>query len=122
MRSVLAVASELMMAMRLEALLQSVGCPVQMVNPDIMEIAAVAGEQPAVVVLDLMVPTDVRDAVFRLAANSGAALIAFGPHTDEARLRAAHQWGAAEVLPRSALGHSLTTLVIKHLTPSVAPQ
>lgn len=116
MRSVLLVASELMGAVRLEGMLRAVGCPVTVSDPDVVAVnRAAAACRPAVIVLDLMLPPEVTAAGFRTADATGAAVIAFGPHTDTARLSAARQAGAAEVLPRSALGTGLVPLVAKHL-------
>lgn len=114
MRSVWIVAGELMMATRLEGLLRAVGCPVVVIDPEVPAIqSAAVATHPAVVILDLLAPPSVVSAVL---ATPGVAVIAFGPHTDRARLAAARSAGAAEVLPRSALTHGLVPLVAKHLS------
>jgi DNA-binding NtrC family response regulator len=116
MRPVLVVASELMIGVRLEGILRATGCPVRVVDPDAAAVAAaMAGERPEVAVLDLTAPEAVRQALMLQARATGAAVIAFGPHTDAALLAAARAEGAAEVLPRSALAHGLAPLVAKHL-------
>jgi DNA-binding NarL/FixJ family response regulator len=115
-RSVLLVASELMMAVRLEGMLRAVGCPVTVSDPDEDAVRrAIAQARPAVIVLDLLVPPAAVAAVF---GSPDAAVIAFGPHTDTARLAAGRAAGAAEVLHRSALQHALVPLVAKHLARS----
>lgn len=117
MRPVLVVASELMIGVRLEGILRATGCPVRvLVDPDPAAVAAaMAGERPEVAVLDLTAPAAVRQAMMRHARSTGAVVIAFGPHSDAALMAAARAEGAAEVLPRSALGHGLAPMVAKHL-------
>lgn len=112
MPTVLVIAAELMMAMRLEGLLAGVGGSIVTVDPAKAQIAAaVSQHRPLLLIVDLTIPDDVRDAAFVAARSCGAEVIAVGPHTDLPRLAAARAMGASDVLPRSALAQSLRPLV-----------
>ncbi len=116
MPTVLVIAAELMMATRLEGLLAGVDCSIVTVDPEQAKIkSAAAHHRPSLLIVDLTVPDDVRDAAFAAALAFGAQVIAVGPHTDLPRLAAARALGASEVLPRSALAQGLAPLVAGRL-------
>jgi DNA-binding NarL/FixJ family response regulator len=67
--------------------------------------------RPAVVVVDLKeLNLDPIDAIARAKA-AGAAVLAFGPHTDAETLRAARSAGADLAVPRSRFKAELTELL-----------
>lgn len=67
--------------------------------------------QPAIVAVDLKeLNFDPIDAIAR-AKTAGAAVLAFGPHTDAGTLRAARRAGADLAVPRSRLKDELSDLL-----------
>jgi CheY-like chemotaxis protein len=70
------------------------------------------------VIVDLTTPNlDIRDAVQRLRAASPApaAILAFAPHVQADRLRAAVQAGCDQVLTRGQFSREMSSWLARHL-------
>ena len=116
MPTVVAVAAERMTAVRVEGVLQPLGCPA--VFAELQEGAirdAVSQHRRGVVVLDLAVTGALRSTVYRVAHEAGVPVVAFGSQGATASLAEARRDGANDVLMRDALAHGLGPLVAKHL-------
>lgn len=97
---VLAFVPELLTSVRIESGVQRLGGFLEVVEtPD----AFVHGlkTQPALALFDLTLDWIDLDELVRVCMSAGVPLLAFGPHIDTGRLRAARQAGVDFVYPRS---------------------
>lgn len=107
----LIVVADLMFQSRIEIAARDAGLAPRIADTAAALDAALAGEAPAVAVVDVHIGgIDAADAV-RRAKAVGAHVLAFGRHTEPATLRAAREAGADTVVPRSTLAEDLPALL-----------
>jgi DNA-binding NarL/FixJ family response regulator len=109
-RTVVIVVPDLMFQPRIAAVVERLG--LRAVATDVPERASAAiAESPALVVVDLHADGIDTDATIRAAKDAGAAVLAFGRHTEPATLRAAREAGADTVVPRSTLVEEMPQII-----------
>jgi DNA-binding NarL/FixJ family response regulator len=109
-RIVVIAVSELIFQSRIRAAAEALGCAVAVADtPAAADAALAAGS--ALAVVDLQERNVDPIAVIAAAKHAGAAVLAFGRHTDAASLRAARAAGADTVVPRSQLAEELPELL-----------
>ncbi len=114
-RTIAIAVSELIFQSRIRAAAQALGLGVAIADTPVAADAALAAG-PALVVVDLQERNIDPLAVIEAAKRAGAAVLAFGRHTDVASLRAARAAGADTVVPRSQLAAELPALLASLLT------
>ncbi len=97
---VLALVPDLIMASRIEALARRTGAEFEAVESWSEAQARLADGGVSLLILDLGMAQADPAAVARAAQAAGAQVLAYGPHVDAARLRAARRAGISRVLPR----------------------
>ncbi|MDP9180759.1 MAG: hypothetical protein M3O21_03470 [Chloroflexota bacterium] len=100
---VLALVPDLLTNMRIEAGVQRLGGFLDVVEEPVGFFREIEGSPPQLALIDLSYALiDVGEAV-AACMHAGVPLMAFGPHIDTGRLRAARQAGVDFVYPRSRL-------------------
>jgi hypothetical protein len=100
---VLALVPDLLTNMRIEAGVQRLGGFLDVVEEPAGFFREIKGSPPQLALIDLSYAwLDVNEAV-AACMHAGVPLLAFGPHVDTGRLRAARQAGVDFVYPRSRL-------------------
>ncbi len=101
----LLLSDDLIFTSRITGVARDLGLTVRAANGLGALLALASEESPACIILDLAFPgLDVVDltGLLRSACRTRPRLVAYGPHVDADRLRAARQAGCDVVLPRSA--------------------
>jgi AmiR/NasT family two-component response regulator len=100
---VLALVPDLLTNMRIEAGVQRLGGFLDVVEEPAGFFREIEGSRPELALIDLSYAwIDIGEAV-AACMHAGVPLLAFGPHIDAGRLRAARQAGVDFVYPRSRL-------------------
>ncbi len=111
--NIAAMVAELFFASKVEAALARLGCPVRVLMGADRD--ALAADPPDLLVLDLGLPPEARQAAMAVMRAAGRPVIAVGSHVDTASQQWAREAGCAEVLTRGAVDRALATLSAKHL-------
>lgn len=115
-RTVLAVVSDLLMEVRIEATAQLQGVTVKTVSAE--DAAAQVGESShRLVIADLAVVTDL-DALAAAARGAGVTMVAYYPHVDADLRKAAKRAGIEHVYPRSRFLRDLPKILTERLPSS----
>jgi hypothetical protein len=101
---------DLMFQPRIEAAARALGFETAIADDALTARSALA-RRPAFVIVDLHAAAFDAEVVIRGAKAVGAAVLAFGRHTEPATLRAAKKAGADQVVPRSQLVEDLPSLI-----------
>jgi AmiR/NasT family two-component response regulator len=110
---VTALVAELFFASKVEVALGRMGCPVRILTAD--EAGGLAASPPDLLILDLGLKPEVREAAVAAMRTAGRPVIAVGSHVDTESLGWARAAGCAEVLARGEVDRALGTLAAKHL-------
>jgi len=115
---VLYLASDLLWASKIKGTADALGVPARPVRNAEMLAARLAEATPQAPVRALVVDLEAGAAAFDLikqvrAAAPGARVVAFGPHVAVEALRAAHEAGAHEVMPRGAFASGLPEILTR---------
>ena len=109
-RTVAIAVSELIFQSRIRAAAEGLGLSIAIADTPARAEAAIAA-RPALVVVDLQERNVDPLGVIETAKRAGAAVLAFGRHTDAKSLRAARAAGADAAVPRSQLKEELPELL-----------
>ena len=105
----LVVVPDLLFQSRIESALRARG--IEFEAPADQGSAETAAGRASLMLIDLQADGFAVAALIRAARDAGAAVLAFGRHTDAATLRQAREAGADIVVPRSQLAEELSELV-----------
>jgi DNA-binding NarL/FixJ family response regulator len=112
---------DLLFQSRFEAALRSRDIDVR-VPASGAQCTAMLADEPALVVVDLQAEEFAAPTLIRQAAAGGAAVLAFGRHTEPGVLKAARDAGADRAVPRSQVADELPKLLDELLThPAPGP-
>ncbi|MBX9788244.1 MAG: hypothetical protein K2Y37_04970 [Pirellulales bacterium] len=116
----MSIGSDLLFASRLSAAAARTGLAVEQATGLDAAAERVASSQVGLVILDLSsAKIDPAGAIARLrSARADVPILAFGPHVHEARLAAARDAGATEVLSRGALDARIDDILRRYLAPT----
>ena len=114
--TILAVVSDLLIEVRIEAAAQLQGAGVQTASPRDAD-AMIRTVQPALVVADLAVAGLDLTALAAAARETGATVVGFYPHVDVNLRRAAQSAGIAHVYARSRFLRELPKILAERLQP-----
>jgi CheY-like chemotaxis protein len=110
-RKILAVAPDLLIAVRIEAAARQSGAQPVVVPSGPDALVRLGDTGFALVVVDLSAPGVDLPKVARAAREAGIPVLAFGPHVDKERLQAARDAGISHVLPRGRFLRELPRLL-----------
>ncbi len=111
MAVIFAYVPDLMFGTRIEDTARHLGYTIHMLAPGQDAGAAMAGQEPTLVVVALDAPG--WEHVVRAGKQAGARVLAFGSHKNVDLLRAAKEAGCDEVLARSRMAAELPELLTK---------
>lgn len=120
---ILAVVSDLMLAVRIDDTARKTGHMVHCVTSQGDLAKELTAEPPTLLIVDLAVPgLDIAALVQAARAASVPSLVAFGAHVNRDALQAAKAAGCTEVLPRSRFLLDLPTVLARHSSPARVEQ
>jgi DNA-binding response OmpR family regulator len=115
--AVVVVVNDLMFEPRITDAVRALGMEARVADTAGAAEAALAAS-PALAIIDLQASGIEAPVVVRAAKAAGAAVLAFGRHTDAAALRAAREAGADTVVARSQLVEELRALIEALVEPA----
>lgn len=110
---ILYAAADLLWATRIKATADALGVPCRPARNAEMLRARLADSSVRALIVDLEAEAGLDlIALARAEGGPGVRIVAFGPHVQKARLQAAREAGADEVLTRGAFDHALPDLLL----------